>query len=90
MRFRLGDENKPPLDGPDVINTEDLDHTIFDHISVSWGIDGNHDLRRGGNFTLQWSVYAEALDHSLRRKARMRCSRHFVTSRLEFRFITIC
>src|SRR5262249_2878434 len=37
-------------------------------LSVSWGIDGNHDLRRGGNFTLQWSIYAEALNHSLHEK----------------------
>jgi hypothetical protein len=35
---------------------------------VSWGIDGNHDLRRGGNFTLQWSIYAEALNNSLHEK----------------------
>jgi hypothetical protein len=41
---------------------------IFDHLSVSWGIDGNHDLRRGGNFTLQWSIYAEALNESLHEK----------------------
>ena len=41
---------------------------IFDHISASWGIDGNHDLRRGGNFTLQWSIYAEALNDSLHGK----------------------
>ena len=68
VRFRLGDENKPPLSGPDCINTNDVDHVIFDHISVSWGIDGNHDLRRGGNFTLQWSIYAEALNDSLHEK----------------------
>jgi hypothetical protein len=35
---------------------------------VSWGIDGNHDLRRGGHFTLQWSIYAEALNDSLHEK----------------------
>lgn len=68
LRFRLGDKNKPPDSGPDCMNTEDVDHVIFDHISTSWGIDGNHDLRRGGNFTLQWSIYAEALNHSLHKK----------------------
>ena len=68
VRLRLGDENKPPRSGPDCINTNDVEHVIFDHISVSWGIDGNHDLRRGGNFTLQWSIYAEALNNSLHEK----------------------
>ena len=38
---------------------------IFDHISVGWGIDAIHDLRRGGNFTLQWSIYGETLHNSL-------------------------
>lgn len=68
MRFRLGDENKPRPSAPDCLNTNDVDHVIFDHLSVSWGIDGNHDLRRGGNFTLQWSIYAEALNDSLHEK----------------------
>ncbi len=68
VRVRLGDENKPRPSGPDCLNTNDVDHMIFDHISVSWGIDGNHDLRRGGNFTLQWSIYAEALNNSLHEK----------------------
>jgi pectate lyase len=68
MRFRLGDENKPMPSGDDCINTDDVNHVIFDHISASWGIDGNHDLRRGGNFTLQWSIYTEALHDSLHEK----------------------
>jgi hypothetical protein len=68
MRFRLGDENKPRPSGPDCLNTDDVDHVIFDHITATWGIDGNHDLRRGGNFTLQWSIYAEALNESLHEK----------------------
>jgi hypothetical protein len=68
LRIRLGDQNKPPTAGPDCMNTEDIDHVIFDHLSASWGIDGNHDLRRGGNFTLQWSIYAEALNESLHEK----------------------
>ncbi len=50
------------------MNTDDVDHVIFDHLSGSWGIDGIHDLRRGGNFTLQWSIYAEALNESLHHK----------------------
>ena len=68
IRVRLGDQNKPRPSGPDCINTDDVDHVIFDHITATWGIDGNHDLRRGGNFTLQWSIYAEALHDSLHEK----------------------
>lgn len=68
LRIRLGDQNKPPDSGPDGMTTDDINHVIFDHLSVSWGIDGNHDLRRGGNFTLQWSIYAEALNLSLHKK----------------------
>ncbi|HEY2838245.1 MAG TPA: hypothetical protein VGJ26_03805 [Pirellulales bacterium] len=68
LRFRLGDENKPRGSGDDCLNTDDVDHVIFDHVSASWGIDGNHDLRRGGAFTLQWSIYAEALNDSLHEK----------------------
>lgn len=68
IRVRLGDKNKEPGSGPDAINTEDVDHFIFDHITSTWGIDGNHDLRRGKNFTLQWSIYAEALNRSLHKK----------------------
>ena len=70
LRVRLGDRNKPPDSGPDGMTTDDIDHVIFDHLSVSWGIDGNHDLRRGGNFTLQWSIYAEALNKSLHEKGQ--------------------
>ncbi len=68
IRIRLGDKNKPANSGPDGMTTDDIDHVIFDHITATWGIDGNHDLRRGGHFTLQWSIYAEALNKSLHEK----------------------
>jgi pectate lyase len=67
IRVRLGDQHKPHGD-PDAITTNDVDHVIFDHITSTWGVDSNHDLRRGSNFTLQWSIYAEALNHSLHTK----------------------
>jgi Bacterial TSP3 repeat len=60
-------KNKPPGD-PDAITTNDVDNVIFDHITSSWGIDSNHDLRRGKFFTVQWSIYAECLNHSLHTK----------------------
>jgi hypothetical protein len=70
MRFRLGDENKPvgTKGGDDTVVTDDIDRVIFDHCSLSWAIDGTHDLRRGGNFTLQWCIISEALNHSLHNK----------------------
>jgi len=68
LRVRLGDKNKPPHRGDDAMTTDDIENVIFDHLTVSWGIDSNHDLRRGRNFTLQWSIYAEALNHSLHEK----------------------
>ncbi len=70
LRIRLGDENKPRPSGPDCVNTDDVDHMIFDHVTASWGIDGNHDLRRGGHVTVQWSIYAEALNDSLHKDGK--------------------
>ncbi|PYJ02878.1 MAG: pectate lyase [Verrucomicrobia bacterium] len=70
LRLRLGDQNKPKgaKGGDDTFNTEDMDRAIVDHCSLSWAIDGTHDLRRCGNFTMQWCVISEALNHSLHNK----------------------
>lgn len=65
IRIRNGDKNKGTRSGEDTITTNDVSNIIFDHISASWGIDGIHDLRRGKNFTLQWSIYAEPLHNSI-------------------------
>jgi len=67
IRIRLGDENKKFPAGYDAIETNRVSNIIFDHISASWGIDGTHDLR-GEKFTLQWSIYGEALNNSLHEK----------------------
>ncbi|MBC8002627.1 MAG: pectate lyase [Opitutaceae bacterium] len=70
LRCRLGDQNKVEgaRGGDDTLNTEDVDRVVFDHCSLSWAIDGTHDLRRGGNFTLQWCILSEALNQSLHNK----------------------
>jgi hypothetical protein len=70
VRFRLGDQNKGvgAKGGDDTLVTDDVDRLILDHCSLSWAIDGTHDLRRGGNFTLQWCIISEALNHSLHGK----------------------
>jgi hypothetical protein len=61
IRFRHGDETAKSGDG---ITTNYVSDYIFDHISAGWTIDGIHDLRGGGKFTLQWSIYSEALNMS--------------------------
>lgn len=61
IRFRHGDETDKTGDG---ITSNYISDYIFDHISAGWTIDGIQDLRGGGNFTLQWSIYAEALNMS--------------------------
>ena len=68
LRCRLGEKNKPPNSDDDTMNTEDVENIIFDHVTSSWGIDSNHDLRRVANVTLQWSICAEALNHSTHKK----------------------
>jgi len=66
LRFRLGDEGPGEAAGADdTLATNDVRRVIIDHCSLSWAIDGTHDLRRGGDFTLQWSIISEALNHSL-------------------------
>ena len=70
LRCRLGDENKAvgAKGGDDTFNTEDVDRLMVDHCSFSWAVDGTHDLRRGGNVTLQWCILSEALNRSLHNK----------------------
>ena len=70
LRVRLGDEHKAvgAKGGDDALNTDDIDRLILDHCSLSWAIDGTHDLRRGGNVTVQWCILSEALNRSLHSK----------------------
>lgn len=68
LRVRLGDENKPAGSGPDCITVDYCDHIILDHLSLSWGIDGNGDFRGLKHVTLQWLIFSEALHDSLHGK----------------------
>ena len=68
LRIRLGDENKKQGLSPDVMTVNYNDHLILDHLSLSWGIDGNSDYRGNSNMTLQWLIYSEALNSSLHHK----------------------
>jgi hypothetical protein len=67
IRLRLGDKNKKPA-GYDTLTTNDIAEVILDHVSLSWAIDGTHDLRRGKNVTVQWCLFSEALNDSLHEK----------------------
>lgn len=68
LRIRLGDENKGPNSQQDVMTVDYNDHVILDHLSLSWGIDGNSDYRGNSNMILQWLFYSEALNRSLHDK----------------------
>lgn len=68
LRIRLGDENKGMNSQQDVMEVNYNDHVILDHLSLSWGIDGNSDYRGNSNMTLQWILYSEALNRSLHDK----------------------
>ncbi len=68
LRVRLGDENKPAGSGPDCITVEYDENIILDHLSLSWGIDGNGDFRGLKKSTLQWIIFSEALHESLHGK----------------------
>ncbi len=68
LRIRLGDENKPPQSGFDVIEVNYDEDLILDHLSLSWGIDGNGDFRGLKNTTIQWCIFSEALNQSLHEK----------------------
>lgn len=75
LRIRLGDENKPAGSGPDCITVEYDDHIVLDHLSLSWGIDGNGDFRGLKNATIQRCIFSEALNNSLHGKgAHAMCS----------------
>jgi pectate lyase len=65
LRVRLGDENKPPGSGLDCIEINYNENIILDHLSLSWGIDGNGDFRGLKNATLQWIIFSEALHNSI-------------------------
>ena len=70
LRIRPGDHNSPTPDQQDglvVIGSHDL---MFDHLSLSWGIDEVFDVHDSENVTLQWSIVSEGLSNSLHSKGR--------------------
>jgi lysophospholipase L1-like esterase/pectate lyase len=67
LRLRMGDQNKPKS-GQDVVSVDYCDDFIIDHCSLSWGIDGNQDMRGATGYTMQWCILSEALNKSLHEK----------------------
>ena len=67
IRVRLGDRNKE-IGGADGLTIDYCDRIILDHISASWAIDGTQDERGCQNYTMQWCIMSEALNHSIHEK----------------------
>jgi len=65
LRVRLGDASKTSTDTVAVSHASDV---ILDHITATWGIDGTMDTEYISNFTLQWSIYGEALHNATHHK----------------------
>jgi hypothetical protein len=61
IRVRMGDESG---NEGDAINIAKVKNSILDHVTATWGVDGTMDTEYLDNFTLQWSLYGQALNSS--------------------------
>jgi len=65
LRVRLGDASKTSADAIGITNVKDV---ILDHVTATWGVDGTMDTEYISNFTLQWSIFGEALHEATHHK----------------------
>jgi pectate lyase len=76
LRLRVGDEpagqEPSSRDGLSVMGFpgRPVRNVIIDHCSVTWAIDENASVYQAENVTVQWTLLAEGLEHSLHPKGR--------------------
>ncbi|GAB3423967.1 pectate lyase [Niabella aquatica] len=63
IRFRLGDAYVATIES-DAIWGREIQDIVLDHCSMSWAIDETASFYHTKNFTMQWCMIAESMNHS--------------------------